>query len=38
MPAKPYQRPKDFNDPGKPSRCTWKLGTTEKSPHTTKQM
>ncbi|XP_065364719.1 cystathionine beta-synthase [Calliphora vicina] len=35
MPAnKPYQRPKDFADPGKQSKCTWKLGTTEKGPHT----
>ncbi|KAH8272421.1 hypothetical protein KR026_007748 [Drosophila bipectinata] len=31
---KPYQRPADFIDPGKPSRCKWHLGTTEKSPHT----
>lgn len=30
---KPYQRPADFIDPGKPSRCKWHLGTTEKSPH-----
>lgn len=35
MPAtKPYQRPKDFIDPGKPSKCPWKLGTKEKTPHT----
>ncbi|XP_075158358.1 cystathionine beta-synthase [Haematobia irritans] len=35
MPAtKPYERPKDFIDPGKPSKCTWKLGTKEKTVHT----
>ncbi|XP_061395204.1 cystathionine beta-synthase-like [Musca vetustissima] len=35
MPApKPYERPKDFIDPGKPSKCPWKLGTKEKTPHT----
>ncbi|XP_037932366.1 uncharacterized protein LOC119667149 [Teleopsis dalmanni] len=35
MPAnKTYETPKDFVDPGLPSKCTWKLGTTEKSPHT----
>ncbi|XP_017491156.1 PREDICTED: cystathionine beta-synthase-like [Rhagoletis zephyria] len=35
MPAnKPYERPKDFIDPGLPSKCTWHLGTKEKTPHT----
>ncbi|XP_054729598.1 cystathionine beta-synthase [Anastrepha obliqua] len=35
MPAnKPYERPKDFVDPGLPSKCTWHLGTKEKTPHT----
>uniref|UniRef100_A0A1I8MNS0 Cystathionine beta-synthase n=1 Tax=Musca domestica TaxID=7370 RepID=A0A1I8MNS0_MUSDO len=35
MPAtKPYERPKDFIDPGKPSKCPWKLGTKEKTAHT----
>ncbi|KAH8256544.1 hypothetical protein KR038_006626 [Drosophila bunnanda] len=31
---KPYERPADYVDPGKPSICKWHLGTTEKSPHT----
>lgn len=30
---KPYERPADFIDPGKPSKCKWHLGTAEKSPH-----
>uniref|UniRef100_W8BEL3 Cystathionine beta-synthase n=1 Tax=Ceratitis capitata TaxID=7213 RepID=W8BEL3_CERCA len=35
MPAnKPYERPKDFIDPGLPSKCTWHLRTKEKTPHT----
>nr|XP_014087512.1 cystathionine beta-synthase-like protein [Bactrocera oleae]XP_014087513.1 cystathionine beta-synthase-like protein [Bactrocera oleae]XP_036232113.1 cystathionine beta-synthase-like protein [Bactrocera oleae]XP_036232114.1 cystathionine beta-synthase-like protein [Bactrocera oleae]XP_036232115.1 cystathionine beta-synthase-like protein [Bactrocera oleae] len=35
MPAnKPYERPKDFIDPGLPSKCTWHLSTKEKTPHT----
>ncbi|XP_013117191.1 cystathionine beta-synthase [Stomoxys calcitrans] len=35
MPApKTYERPKDFIDPGKPSKCPWKLGTKEKTVHT----
>ncbi|XP_017845358.1 cystathionine beta-synthase-like protein [Drosophila busckii] len=29
-----YVRPADFIDPGKPSKCTWHLGTTEQTPHT----
>lgn len=34
MPAnKSYTRPKDFIDPGLPSKCKWHLGTSEKSPH-----
>ncbi|KAL5276911.1 CBS.2 family protein [Megaselia abdita] len=28
-----YQLPKDFVHPGLPSRCTWKLGSTEKTVH-----
>ncbi|XP_016954617.1 cystathionine beta-synthase [Drosophila biarmipes] len=31
---KPYERPADFIDPGKPSKCKWHLGSAEKSPHT----
>lgn len=31
---KSYERPKDFIDPGLPSKCTWHLKTKEKSPHT----
>ncbi|XP_030386654.1 cystathionine beta-synthase [Scaptodrosophila lebanonensis] len=31
---KTYQRPADFIDPGKPSKCTWHLDSQEKSPHT----
>uniref|UniRef100_D3TMI8 Cystathionine beta-synthase n=1 Tax=Glossina morsitans morsitans TaxID=37546 RepID=D3TMI8_GLOMM len=39
MPAnKPYERPKDFVDPSKPSKCTWKLGTKDKSIHTQKEI
>lgn len=39
MPApKPYERPKDFIDPGKPSKCTWKLGSKEKTPHPQREM
>lgn len=30
---KPYKRPADFIDPGKPSKCTWKLGTKEQTKH-----
>ncbi|XP_067640975.1 cystathionine beta-synthase-like [Eurosta solidaginis] len=39
MPAnKPYDRPKDFVDPGLPSKCTWHLGTKVKSPHIQRPM
>lgn len=39
MPAtKPYERPKDFIDPGAPSKCLWKLGVKNKSPHTQRGM
>jgi len=31
---KSYVRPADFIDPGKPSKCTWHLGTKETTPHT----
>ncbi|KAL7728400.1 hypothetical protein ACLKA6_005163 [Drosophila palustris] len=31
---KSYVRPADFIDPGKPSKCTWHLGTKEQTPHT----
>ncbi|EDV98592.1 cystathionine beta-synthase isoform X1 [Drosophila grimshawi] len=32
--SKTYVRPADFVDPGKPSKCTWHLGTKEQTPHT----
>lgn len=39
MPAtKPYERPKDFIDPGAPSKCLWKLGVKNKTPHTQRGM
>lgn len=31
---KTYERPANFIDPGKPSKCTWHLGTKEQTPHT----
>lgn len=35
---KSYETPKDFVHPGLPSKCTWHLGTTEKSPHSHKSI
>ncbi|XP_055913091.1 cystathionine beta-synthase [Eupeodes corollae] len=35
---KSYETPKDFINPGLPSKCTWHLGTTEKSPHSHKDI
>lgn len=32
--SKTYERPADFIDPGKPSKCKWHLGTKEQTPHT----
>ena len=39
MPAdKPYKRPADFIDPALPSKCTWKLGTKEKTKHSKREI
>uniref|UniRef100_A0A1A9W8N6 Cystathionine beta-synthase n=1 Tax=Glossina brevipalpis TaxID=37001 RepID=A0A1A9W8N6_9MUSC len=39
MPAnKPYERPKDFVDPSKASKCPWRLGTKDKTIHTRREI